>query len=104
MNIRYVCEVHLASESVRSTAVFINSSQLYKSPRPVAGIVLLFYKYMLFVPYRKHTYDPLRPVTGIVLLLYMYMTFLPHRKHVWDSTACFRASFNFYMYMIFVVA
>jgi hypothetical protein len=36
-----------------------------------------------FVPHRKHAYGPPRPVTGITLLLYMYMMFVSHRRHTY---------------------
>jgi hypothetical protein len=35
---------------------------------------------MKFVYHRKHTYTPSRPVTGIILLFYLWMVFVPHRK------------------------
>jgi hypothetical protein len=43
---------------------------------------------------QKYTYVPPRPITGIALVLYMYMIFVPHRKHLWASTACYRDSFT----------
>jgi hypothetical protein len=36
--------------------------------RPDTGVALSFYMYMLFVPHRKHSFEPPRPVTGIALL------------------------------------
>jgi hypothetical protein len=35
-----------------------------------------------------------RPVTGIALLLYMWMMYVPHSKHLWVSTACYGDSFT----------
>jgi hypothetical protein len=37
----------------------------------------------MFVPDRKHTYEPPRPVTAIALLFYMQMMFVPHRTHAY---------------------
>jgi hypothetical protein len=53
---------------------------------------------MMLVPHSKHTYGPPWRVTRIASLSYMQMMFVPHRKHLWTSTACYRDSFNFYMY------
>jgi hypothetical protein len=38
---------------------------------------------MLLIPYRRHTYVFSRPVIGIPLLLYMYIMIVRHRKHVY---------------------
>jgi hypothetical protein len=35
----------------------------------------------MFVPQMKYTYESLRPVAGMALLFYMQMIFVPHRKH-----------------------
>jgi hypothetical protein len=42
-------------------------------------------------------YGPSRPVTGIAVLFYTYIMFVPDRKHVRASTACYGDSITFYM-------
>jgi hypothetical protein len=44
---------------------------IYGHPQPVTGTTLIFYVYIMFLPYRKHTYSLPRPVTEITF------TFLP---------------------------
>jgi hypothetical protein len=43
----------------------------------------------MFVPHRKHTNGLLRPVTEIALLFYMYMIFVPYSKHTYGPPPCF---------------
>jgi hypothetical protein len=44
-----------------------NISQHYRPRRSVMGMALLSYMYLMFVPHRKHTYNPPRTVTGTAL-------------------------------------
>jgi hypothetical protein len=48
-----------------------------------------FYKYMIFVPHRKHTYGPPRPITGIALFFYVDDVRTSQEAHLWTSTACY---------------
>jgi hypothetical protein len=52
----------------------LNISHLSRPPRPVRGIALMFYKYMAFVPHRKHR--PPLYVTGdsFTLFIIFYLT------------------------------
>jgi hypothetical protein len=49
----------------------LSIAQTYTPPRPVTGIALLFYMWMMFVPNREYTYILPRPVMEIVLLYHM---------------------------------
>jgi hypothetical protein len=72
----------------------LNISQSNSPSRPITGIALLFYVIM-FVPHRKQVCRPPRPVKGIPLPFYAYMMFVPHRKHLWASPACYGDGFTF---------
>jgi hypothetical protein len=45
-------------------------------------IALSFLTYMMFVPHRKHAYEPPRPVTGIALLSHFYFLANPSNHTV----------------------
>jgi hypothetical protein len=61
----------------------------------VTGIALLFYMQMMFVPLRKHTYQPPRPVNSDTFNFYMQMMFIPNRKHTYVLPWYYGDSFTF---------
>jgi hypothetical protein len=70
----------------------------YGPSRPVTGIALLFYMWMIFVPHRKHAYGPLQPVTGgNFTFLYVDDVRTSQEMYLWASTACYGDSFTFIM-------
>jgi hypothetical protein len=54
----------------------------------------------MFVPHRKHTYEPPRYVTMIVLLFCRYRKFEPHRKHTYESHELLRGYLYLYLYQL----
>jgi hypothetical protein len=53
-------------------------------PRPVTGIALLSYKYMVFVPQRQHKYGPVRPITAIALLVFFTIHIITRGEQMKD--------------------